>query len=206
MVEIARGIYRGSGLSGFYRGWSSSLMRDTPFSIVYWMCFDQLRGVYRPLIGDSHHTSPLVNFMSGSTSGLKISFPTHSSAGTVAAILTHPFDVLKTQYQLSIKQGLIQNIEVKSEMNAKVAVRGSEQEVCTVISECCCPCTCRVGLPTTPQVERPKLTIVDGLSHILKTRGVPGLFRGLTMRLATIIPGSGIMITTYEFAKSLHLQ
>jgi hypothetical protein len=35
---------------------------------------------------------------------------------------------------------------------------------------------------------------------------VPGLFRGLTMRLATIIPGSGIMITTYEFAKSLHLQ
>jgi hypothetical protein len=127
---------------------------------------------------------------------------THSHVGTLAAILTHPFDVLKTQYQLSIKQGLIQNVE---DLSAKMA-SGNERDVCKIISECCCPCTCRVETPTTSQVERPKLAIVDGLSHILKTRGVPGLFRGLTMRLATIIPGSGIMITTYEFAKTLHLQ
>lgn len=70
MFEIIREIYSKSGFSGFYRGWPSSIMRDTPFSIVYWMCFDQLRNdLYRPLIGDSTNYTPLVNFLSGSTSG-----------------------------------------------------------------------------------------------------------------------------------------
>jgi hypothetical protein len=68
MVEIAREIHGQSGVSGFYRGWASSLMRDTPFSVIYWMCFDQLRGVYGPLLGDRSH-APLINFLSGSTSG-----------------------------------------------------------------------------------------------------------------------------------------
>jgi hypothetical protein len=127
--------------------------------------------------------------------------------GTIAAIFTHPFDVLKTQYQLSFKQGLVLEIPTMSEPKV---VPAAEREVCTVISECCAPCspcTYRVEPPvTTAQVQRPKLAIVDGLTQILKTRGIPGLFKGLTMRLATIIPGSGIMITTYEFAKTLPLQ
>lgn len=73
MFEITREIYTKSGFLGFYRGWPSSIMRDTPFSIVYWMCFDQLRNIYKPLIlgHDSNITSsPVVNFLSGSTSGI----------------------------------------------------------------------------------------------------------------------------------------
>jgi hypothetical protein len=98
-------------------------------------------------------------------------------------------------------------VDVLETAQTKVAP-AAEREVCTVISECCCPCTCRVETPAAvvAQLERPKLAIVDGLAHILRSRGVRGLFRGLTMRLATIIPGSGIMITTYEFAKTLPLQ
>jgi hypothetical protein len=45
-----------------------------------------------------------------------------------------------------------------------------------------------------------------GLAHIIRQRGLAGLFSGLSMRLATIIPGSGIMITVYEFAKSFDLK
>lgn len=206
MFEIVREIYTKSGIKGFYRGWSSSIMRDTPFSVVYWMCFDQLRNIYRPLIGDSNNSSPIVNFLSG------------SSSGTIAAIFTHPFDVLKTQHQLSIKEGLVKNIappiEISSSLSSPLAlVQGkSEREVCSVISECCCPCTCRIESPEPikqPQLQqqyKPKLNIRDGIKNIIRTRGPMGLFTGLTMRLATIIPGSGIMITTYEFAKSLHLQ
>lgn len=70
MLEIAREIRTQTGFSGFYRGWSSSIMRDTPFSVIYWMCFDQLRPFYGPLIvGDSDQSNPFVNFLSGSTSG-----------------------------------------------------------------------------------------------------------------------------------------
>lgn len=70
MLEIAREINNQSGLRGFYRGWSSSIMRDTPFSVIYWMCFDQLRTLYAPLIGsDLSRSNPFVNFLSGSTSG-----------------------------------------------------------------------------------------------------------------------------------------
>lgn len=137
--------------------------------------------------------------------------------GTIAAIFTHPFDVLKTQHQLSIKEGLVKNVtpivETSPAITSPLILTHSkgEQEVCSVISECCSPCTCRIEpeIPVKqnqPQIISPKLSIREGIKNILKTRGPMGLFTGLTMRLATIIPGSGIMITTYEFAKTLHLQ
>jgi hypothetical protein len=78
-------IYSKHGVPGFYRGWASTIMRDTPFSILYWMCFERLRLVYHPLVlglphphtattaplasSNTVHYSPVVNFLSGATSG-----------------------------------------------------------------------------------------------------------------------------------------
>lgn len=85
-------IYAKHGVGGFYRGWASTIMRDTPFSILYWMCFERLRLVYNPILDPSStalsggygsttsvsvHYSPVVNFLSGATSGkYNSSFPT----------------------------------------------------------------------------------------------------------------------------------
>ena len=36
--------------------------------------------------------------------------------------------------------------------------------------------------------------------------GIPALFRGLPLRLATVVPAGAIMITVYEFVKKLALH
>ena len=65
-------------------------MRDCPFSAIYWLSFESCR----KHLAESHPgvllalPAPLVTFGSGVASGL------------LAASLTHPFDVLKTQAQV----------------------------------------------------------------------------------------------------------
>lgn len=49
------------------------------------------------------------------------------------------------------------------------------------------------------------LTEKISLSSLYRNGGVRSLYRGLTMRLATVIPASAIMITTYEAIKSLDI-
>lgn len=42
-LEIASSILRTEGLRGLYRGWSSSLLRDVPFSAIYWQCYETIK-------------------------------------------------------------------------------------------------------------------------------------------------------------------
>ena len=42
----------------------------------------------------------------------------------------------------------------------------------------------------------------DGILRIYRDRGLGGLFKGLNMRLLTVIPASAIMVTVYEFVKN----
>jgi hypothetical protein len=230
MWSLMRSIYRTEGgLSAFYRGLGSTIMRDTPFSAIYWMSFETVkRKVYAPFVHgvdnaneSSSSEDATVNFLSGSTSG------------ALAAIITHPFDVLKTQSQLAAAGA--SNFAPPPPLSPSVCAR----QVCRVMAECCCPCTsvspssCVSGATlsasgegtaatvtkvtnvsstksstpaSTDSNSNTKLSMRRGLAHIIRQRGLAGLFSGLSMRLATIIPGSGIMITVYEFAKSFDLK
>lgn len=51
------------------------------------------------------------------------------------------------------------------------------------------------------------LTVAEKITMtgLYRSGGVASLYRGLTMRLATVIPASAIMITTYEAIKSLDM-
>ena len=209
------------GISAFYRGLGSTIMRDTPFSAMYWMTFEAVKNnVYSHLLvhEDARESTSVehatVNFLSGSTSG------------TLAAILTHPFDVLKTQSQLAAVSGTTTTTTTVSSAPPIVCAR----QVCRIMAECCCPCTSSVTaatadaaastdssrLPTSTTVSTTSststttttapLSMRQGLAQIIRSRGLVGLFSGLSMRLATIIPGSGIMITVYEFAKTFDLK
>ena len=42
-LEIASRIWRAEGLRGLYRGWSSSLYRDVPFSAIYWQSYESIK-------------------------------------------------------------------------------------------------------------------------------------------------------------------
>eukprot|EP01012_Entosiphon_sulcatum_P065208 TRINITY_DN94096_c0_g1_i1.p1 TRINITY_DN94096_c0_g1~~TRINITY_DN94096_c0_g1_i1.p1 ORF type:complete len:336 (+),score=29.47 TRINITY_DN94096_c0_g1_i1:29-1009(+) len=71
-----------------WRGVGATLYRDVPFSMLYWYNFEGVRKKILQTQSLPETNAPLwVNFVSGATSG------------TVAALLTHPFDIAKTQIQ-----------------------------------------------------------------------------------------------------------
>ena len=123
-------------------------MRDAPFSAIYWFSFESLKSQYPTYLNLSSQYS--ITFLSG------------ASAGVIAAACTHPFDVLKTQQQLSSAASF--NISSVTHTYA-----------------------------------------VTGLSDLIRQEGFSALYRGLAMRLVTVIPSSAIMVTVYEAVKAANI-
>lgn len=76
-------LARNKGVLYLWRGLGPTLWRDVPFSGLYWANYEALKGVFRR----RGQEGAWVAFVSGATSG------------TVAALVTSPFDVLKTRRQ-----------------------------------------------------------------------------------------------------------
>lgn len=84
-----------TGDVGFiFRGLRATLLRDVPFSAIYWMSYEQFRGVYDRLLGGA--------FESNFANAFSASFAAGASAGTIAATITTPFDVVKTRQQVLV--------------------------------------------------------------------------------------------------------
>jgi solute carrier family 25 protein 39/40 len=119
-MNIVRNIIRVEGYGGLYRGWRSSILRDVPFSALYWLSFENIK-----LFGHSLHANagdsfePFKGYFSKNSSGL--TFIAGSCAGMIAAIATHPYDVLKTQQQLARPIGMqaCQHLEGNSSFKYK---------------------------------------------------------------------------------------
>lgn len=73
------------GLLGLWKGLAPTLMRDVPFSGMYWVTYEAVKS-RTPKNGNPF----LYSFISGCV------------GGTVAATLTTPFDVVKTVYQVGV--------------------------------------------------------------------------------------------------------
>lgn len=78
-----RELVRTHGIRHLWRGLGPTLWRDVPFSGVYWASYEGMKG-YLEKRGRS---GPSLAFICGATSGIG------------AALLTSPFDVLKTRRQ-----------------------------------------------------------------------------------------------------------
>lgn len=203
ITNIAKKIVREGGLRGLYRGWAPSIMRDCPFSAAYWFGFETFRPIYTDLIqphncnnsyksvpqlSSSLPYSPFVTFLSGATSSM------------LAAIMTHPFDVLKTQQQVSAWN--------------KTISTSSDNVGTACVKQCCVTSCCeRVLGPTHAQSSSVcaanssgTLTIPNPLAAVQRlysNGGVTAMYRGLSMRLVTVIPASAIMVTIYEAVKAI---
>ncbi|KAM6312057.1 mitochondrial glutathione transporter SLC25A39 isoform 1-T1 [Podargus strigoides] len=77
------------GWLSLWRGWGPTVLRDVPFSALYWFNYELVRDwLCRQARLDE------ATFM--------ISFASGAVSGTVAAVLTLPFDVVKTQRQIEL--------------------------------------------------------------------------------------------------------
>ena len=85
LLGMARRIAHNEGFAAFWRGLSPTLWRDVPFSAFYWILVEQIRST--EFIQNQHST-----FVSSAVSG--------AASGMMAAVLTHPFDVVKTRRQV----------------------------------------------------------------------------------------------------------
>lgn len=84
-TQIARELLQTQGIQGLYRGLGATLMRDVPFSIVYFPLFANLNRLGK---ASPEKSSPFYwAFLSGCV------------AGSTAAVVVNPCDVVKTRLQ-----------------------------------------------------------------------------------------------------------
>lgn len=104
-------ISQPGGILRLWRGLPPTLLRDLPFSAVYWSILEPLRAS----IEMSTWVSPDVK-----KARIEATFFSGAIAGSIAAILTHPFDLIKTRRQIQLyeldpaRQGLHEATTVPS--------------------------------------------------------------------------------------------
>ncbi|KAJ8719085.1 hypothetical protein PYW07_016641 [Mythimna separata] len=86
--DALRQVLKYEGLRGLFRGLGSTLLRDVPFSGIYWTTFETTKRAFNK--PDSEKNTFLFNFFCGSV------------AGSLAAFITLPFDVVKTHQQIEL--------------------------------------------------------------------------------------------------------
>ncbi|XP_039259321.2 mitochondrial glutamate carrier 1-like [Styela clava] len=85
-LSVAKGLLQTKGISGLYKGLSVTLMRDIPFSVIYFPLFAHLNAIGLRRRDDTR--SPFfVSLFAGMI------------AGATAAVSVNPIDVVKTRIQ-----------------------------------------------------------------------------------------------------------
>ncbi|KAM5181459.1 mitochondrial glutamate carrier 1-like isoform 2-T2 [Mantella aurantiaca] len=93
--QIAAELFRNEGVKGLYRGLGATLLRDVPFSMIYFPLFSNLNKLGQSSLDDKvpfHHS-----FFAGCI------------AGSTAAVAVNPCDVIKTRLQ-SLHKGANEEI------------------------------------------------------------------------------------------------
>ncbi|XP_051872576.1 probable mitochondrial glutathione transporter SLC25A40 [Pristis pectinata] len=78
-----------NGWLSLWRGWGPTVLRDVPFSAIYWFNYELMK---KQLCKKYNVSEPT----------LTVSFSSGASSGAIAAVLTLPFDVVKTRRQIEI--------------------------------------------------------------------------------------------------------
>jgi solute carrier family 25 protein 39/40 len=87
------GIIGSTGLKGLWLGLGPTLVRDVPFSAVYWTGYEYLKLHLSSLIPGEHKKHKGFSFL--------VHFSSGAASGTLAAVLTTPIDVIKTNAQVT---------------------------------------------------------------------------------------------------------
>uniref|UniRef100_A0A0N4UVI8 Solute carrier family 25 member 40 n=1 Tax=Enterobius vermicularis TaxID=51028 RepID=A0A0N4UVI8_ENTVE len=186
--EIGEAVRRSKSLDGwlsFWRGWGPTIMRDLPFSAVYWSIYEYLK------------VKAIRKFEKGLT--VWISFFCGAISGTIAALVTTPFDVVKTHRQVTF--GEVQQIlNFKNKVSSGLAflvIKPEDMKTNTRISKL--RELKNNDLPSNAKIESKSTFGI--FKEIVHKRGLRALFAGAIPRVVKISPACAIMISCYEYAK-----
>ncbi|XP_060523808.1 probable mitochondrial glutathione transporter SLC25A40 isoform X2 [Cylas formicarius] len=90
--EALKVLLKTDGIKGLWKGIFPTLLRDVPFSAIYWMSYETIKSVWR-----YDQPSFALSFFAGAISG------------SIAATVTVPFDVVKTHQQIEFGSTLFAN-------------------------------------------------------------------------------------------------
>ena len=94
------------GVRGLWNGYTATLLRDVPFSALYWPLYEATRvSIYR-------HTSQKHVYLSMfPDNSFLINFVSGAVAGSIASTITLPFDVIKTIKQIEMGEKDIMKVK-----------------------------------------------------------------------------------------------
>ena len=162
-----------------WRGYTALAARNLPFTAIHFPLFEHIRDevqIYRKRKGRSTGTLLEIGTVTGVSAGV---------AGSLAAVITTPIDVVKTRIMLSAagpgaeksRQTAIKQVEAQGK-NAKAEANRAQQAA-------------RNGRAGGLAIAK----------EILRTEGVKGLFRGGALRGLWTALGSGLYLGVYESGK-----
>ncbi|NXU41426.1 S2539 protein, partial [Drymodes brunneopygia] len=162
------------GWLSLWRGWGPTVLRDVPFSALYWFNYELVRTwLCRQAWLDE--ATFLVSFTSGAISG------------TVAAVLTLPFDVVKTQRQIELGDSEVHPVTASKPSSTWLLMQRIRAESGTR------------GLFVGEDLPCPVLGSRVPWCH---RRAHGTVLAGFLPRVIKVAPACAIMISTYEFGKS----
>lgn len=141
-------------IPGLWKGLGSTLLRDVPFSGIYWLNYEGLKSAF-------NQQTPTFGF----------SFGAGAIAGSIAAVCTTPFDVVKTHQQI--------------ELGEKELYAGSK----------------KIASEKNLQEKPIRKTTHSILRQIWQQNGISGIFTGVVPRVAKVAPACAIMVATFEYGK-----
>ncbi|NWI60198.1 S2539 protein, partial [Calyptomena viridis] len=162
------------GWLSLWRGWGPTVLRDVPFSALYWFNYELVRTwLCRQAWLDE--ATFMVSFTSGAISG------------TVAAVLTLPFDVVKTQRQIELGDSEVHPVSASKPSSTWLLMQRIRAESGTR------------GLFAGEDVA----WLHTGVPGALVSPGAHGtVLAGFLPRVIKVAPACAIMVSTYEFGKT----
>ncbi|EJW86790.1 solute carrier family 25 member 40 [Wuchereria bancrofti] len=161
------------GWISLWRGWGPLLMRDMPFSAVYWTGYEYLKA------------NALQRFNQRETNFL-ISFICGAMAGSVAAFVTTPFDVIKTHRQITL--GEVENIkQIKGHNNRSMKMTEN--------------CGCNTVITERRDMEIRSKRSFGIMKELYEKKGFRALFAGVVPRVTKVSFACAVMISSYEYCK-----
>ncbi|KAJ5151264.1 uncharacterized protein N7482_010516 [Penicillium canariense] len=173
-LEGIHQMTKARGYTSLWRGLSLTMWRDVPFSGLYWWGYEKVKHALEntrqsaPYLSGSDMESP------SSATAFFESFIAGATSGSVAALVTTPFDVGKTRQQ--VFRHMDDHVPTSAGQRPSISPK-------SIVPE---------------QLSLPKF-----LLHILREEGTAGLFRGWAARCLKVAPACAIMISTYELGKRM---